>query len=71
MKMLLTRIGEGSKIVVTGDTDQSDRQTKDNGLLDLTNRLRNNQIPGMVACEFDKRDIRRHKIIEHILNLYS
>ncbi len=71
MKMLLTRIGEGSKIVVTGDTDQSDRQTKDNGLLDLTNRLRNHQIPGMVACEFDKRDIRRHKIIEHILNLYS
>jgi phosphate starvation-inducible PhoH-like protein len=71
MKMLLTRIGEGSKIVVTGDTDQSDRQTKDNGLLDLTNRLRNHQISGMIACEFDKRDIRRHKIIEHILNLYS
>jgi phosphate starvation-inducible PhoH-like protein len=71
LKMLLTRIGEGSKIIVTGDTEQTDRKNPENGLLDLTNRLKTNQVPGMVACEFDKRDIRRHKIIEHILNLYA
>jgi len=71
LKMLLTRIGEGSKIIITGDTEQTDRRNPENGLLDLTNRLKNSSVPGMIACEFDKRDIRRHKIIEHILKLYS
>jgi phosphate starvation-inducible protein PhoH and related proteins len=71
LKMLLTRIGEGSKIIITGDTEQTDRKSPENGLLDLTNRLKTCPVPGMVACEFDKRDIRRHKIIEHILNLYA
>lgn len=71
LKMLMTRIGEGSKIVITGDVEQTDRKTLDNGLLDLKSRLRIHTVPGMVACEFDVRDIRRHEIIEHVLNLYS
>jgi phosphate starvation-inducible PhoH-like protein len=71
LKMLLTRIGEGSKITITGDIEQTDRKNPENGLLDLTNRLKDNKVPGMVSCEFDKRDIRRHKIIEHILKLYA
>lgn len=71
MTMLLTRIGEGSKIVVTGDTDQSDRQTKDNGLLDLTNRLALKPIKGISVCAFDHKDIRRHRLITDILSLYS
>ena len=71
IKMLLTRIAEGSKIVITGDIEQTDRRTADNGLLDLTSRL--NQIPvaGIATCEFENKDIRRHKIIEDILKLYS
>jgi phosphate starvation-inducible PhoH-like protein len=71
MTMLLTRIGEGSKFIITGDTDQSDRQVKDNGLLDLRSRLQKTPVPGIALCEFDHRDIRRHKLIEHILNLYK
>lgn len=71
IKMLLTRIGEGSKIVITGDVEQTDRQTLDNGLLDLKNRIELNAVPGMAACEFEKKDIRRHHIIEHILNMYA
>lgn len=71
MKMIMTRIGEGSKIVITGDTDQADRSTGDNGLLDLKHRLMKNNVPGMIMCEFDTRDIRRHEIIEHILKIYS
>ena len=71
MKMLMTRISEGSKIVITGDVEQTDRKTPDNGLLDLKHRLQMNKVPGMVACEFDTRDIRRHKIIEHVLKMYS
>ncbi len=73
LKMIMTRIGIGSKIVITGDVEQTDRRTPDNGLLDLINRLENGKgvIPGMASCKFDMRDIQRHKIIEHILKMYS
>lgn len=71
MKMLMTRIGEGSKIVITGDVEQTDRKTLDNGLLDLTTRIEKFNVPGMKTCKFDTKDIRRHEIIEHVLNMYS
>lgn len=71
MTMILTRIGENSKIIITGDIDQSDRHVKDNGLLDLRNRLAKTPVKGIAPCEFDHRDIRRHKIITDILNLYK
>lgn len=71
MKMLMTRIGEGSKIVITGDVEQTDRKTPDNGLLDLKKRIDTYNVPGMTTCEFTNRDIRRHEIIEHILTMYS
>jgi len=71
IKMLMTRIAEGSKIVINGDIEQTDRKTPDNGLLDLQRRIEKNKVPGMTVCEFDQKDIRRHKIIEHILNMYQ
>ena len=71
MKMLMTRIGEGSKIVITGDVEQTDRKTLDNGLLDLKARIEKYNVPGMKTCEFDTKDIRRHEIIEHVLTMYS
>ena len=71
LKMLLTRIGEGSKIVITGDIEQTDRRTADNGLLDLTSKLKYSPVTGIATCEFETKDIRRHKIIEHILKLYN
>lgn len=71
MKMIMTRIGEGSKIVVTGDVEQTDRKTLDNGLLDLTDRIQKYNVPGMKACEFDTKDIRRHEIIKHVLKMYE
>jgi phosphate starvation-inducible PhoH-like protein len=71
MKMLLTRIAQGSKIVVTGDIEQTDRRTTDNGLLDLTGRLKQNPVYGISVCEFETRDIRRHRMIEHVLELYQ
>jgi hypothetical protein len=40
-------------------------------LLDLKSKILEHRVPGMAACEFDTRDIRRHQIIEHILNMYS
>lgn len=71
LKMIMTRIGEGSKIVITGDIEQADRKTADNGLLDLQNRLRKGVIPGLQQCHFELKDVQRHRIIEHVLNLYS
>lgn len=71
MKMLLTRIGVGSKIVVTGDIEQSDRILTNNGLHDITVKLNHNKIFGMELCEFDQRDIQRHPLISHILKLYA
>jgi phosphate starvation-inducible PhoH-like protein len=71
IKMLLTRIGEGSKIIVTGDVEQTDRKTLDNGLLDLKHRIHAHAVPGMKSCEFNSSDIRRHHIIEHVLKMYS
>ena len=73
LKMIMTRIGIGSKIVITGDVEQTDRRTPENGLLDLLSRLDGGKgvIPGLASCKFDMRDIQRHKIIEHILKMYS
>jgi len=71
LKMLLTRIGIGSKIVITGDIEQTDRRMVDNGIYDLTNRLLKKPTAGIGVCKFEIRDIRRHKIIEDVLELYS
>ena len=71
LKMIMTRIGVGSKIVITGDIEQADRKSADNGLLDLQNRLRKGVIPGLQLCTFDIKDVQRHRIIEHVLNLYG
>jgi phosphate starvation-inducible PhoH-like protein len=71
IKMLMTRIGIGSKIVITGDIEQTDRKIAQNGLLDLQHRLSKSNVPGLVSCEFTIEDIRRHYIIEHVLKLYN
>jgi len=71
LKMIMTRIGIGSKIVITGDIEQADRKTADNGLLDLQNRLGKGVIPGLQLCNFELKDVQRHRIIEHVLKLYG
>lgn len=71
LKMILTRIGVGSKLLITGDIEQTDRRTADNGLMDLLERSGRYQVPGMTLCKFDVRDVQRHKIIEHVLKMYS
>jgi phosphate starvation-inducible PhoH-like protein len=71
IKMLLTRIGEGSKIVVTGDVEQTDRTRDNNGLLDVLERLRIEAPSGISVCELGSRDIQRHPIIDQVLTLYQ
>ena len=69
--MLLTRIGANSKIVITGDVEQTDRARGQNGLVDLCQRLGEGGVDGIAVCELDNRDIQRHAIIGSVLELYS
>jgi phosphate starvation-inducible PhoH-like protein len=71
MKMLLSRIGTESRIVVTGDVEQADRARGENGLLDLCSRLEHYPVNGMAVCRLTGRDIQRHPIIGSVLALYD
>jgi phosphate starvation-inducible PhoH-like protein len=70
-KMLMTRIGEGSKIVITGDVEQADRNRGNNGLMDLCQRLQEGGVKGIAVCHLDNHDIQRHRIIDSVLKLYA
>lgn len=70
MKMLLTRIGENSRMVVTGDLAQADRGT-DNGLRDFLSKLEGKRLTHLDIIRFDKQDIERHDAVREVLNLYG
>jgi phosphate starvation-inducible PhoH-like protein len=70
MKMLLTRLGEGSKMVVTGDLRQADR-LEDNGLIDFCRLLENKKTSRIDIVEFDARDIERHDAVKEVLLVYG
>jgi phosphate starvation-inducible PhoH-like protein len=71
MKMLLTRLGEGSKMVVTGDLAQADRRS-DNGLIDFCNLLASKpNLKHIDIVEFDHKDIERHDAVREVLNIYG
>jgi phosphate starvation-inducible PhoH-like protein len=71
MKMLLTRLGENSKMVITGDTQQADRRAKDNGLLDFQSLMKNFDSQHIAGVEFAVRDVRRHPAVAEVLKLYG
>lgn len=70
MKTFLTRLGFHSRIVVTGDITQIDLPEGEvSGLIDVREKLRD--VQGISFVNLDKRDIIRHKLIEHILDAYE
>ena len=72
MKMLLTRLGESSKMIVTGDTRQADRKDPDNGLLDfkaLVSDYKNCQF--VAGVELTGKDIQRHPAVVEVLKIYK
>lgn len=70
MKMFLTRMGHGSKIVVTGDMTQVDLpRTVRSGLADAVHRLRN--IPGISVLHLDEGDIVRNPLVQKIVAAYE
>jgi len=70
MLMFLTRMGHGSKIVVTGDSSQIDLDDpRDSGLIDAVRRLR--RISGIAMHTLDKTDIVRHNLVQRIVEAYE
>ena len=70
MKMFLTRIGFGSKAVITGDVTQIDLQrNQKSGLIDALNVLKN--VRGISFCQFTSADVVRHPLVARIVDAYE
>ena len=71
MKMLLTRLGEGSRMVVTGDLAQADRP-RENGLLQFCELYGQGGDYRMIAMvRFETKDIERHPVVKEVLSIYK
>lgn len=71
MKMLLTRVGEGTKMVVTGDADQCDLTDGLGGLSDLVPRLNGKELEYLEHIVLENRDVQRHPVVKEILDIYQ
>jgi len=70
MKMFLTRLGMGSKMVITGDITQVDLpRTIPSGLVDAGHRLKNLERVGVITLE--NADIVRHPLVQQIVEAYE
>ena len=70
MKMLLTRIGEDSKMIIAGDIQQYERGFEQNGLSDLISRICENSVD-ISHIRFSEDDVVRNQVIKEILNMYK
>jgi len=71
MKMLLTRLGENSRIVITGDLDQCDKIENMNGLDDFLDKFRGTRSSSIGSFEFEKTDIQREDVVKEVLDIYE
>ena len=70
MKMFLTRMGVGSKVVVTGDVTQIDLPERTrSGLVDALHVLK--QVKGIAQCYFTEKDVVRHRLVQEIIKAYD
>ena len=70
LKMFLTRLGQNSKMIVTGDISQIDlRKNQSSGLVDAKNKL--NNIEGIGFTHLDSSDVLRHSLVKKILDKYQ
>lgn len=67
--MFLTRMGEGSKMVVTGDITQIDLDGKDSGLVHATSILEG--VEGISVCKLTAKDVVRHPLVMRIIHAYE
>jgi phosphate starvation-inducible protein PhoH and related proteins len=71
MKMLLTRIGDNSKLIVTGDLAQHERGYESNGLKLFIERLTRLGSERIKVVQFGNADIERHPVVTEVLRLYN
>ncbi len=70
MKMFLTRLGHGSKMIVTGDSTQTDLvDPRDNGLIDAAIRL--SKTRGVAFVHLQKEDVVRHDLVQRVIEAYD
>ena len=69
MKMFLTRMGEGSKMVITGDVTQIDLDGKPSGLVHATKILED--VEGISVCRLTSKDVVRHPLVMRIIRAYE
>ena len=70
MKMFLTRLGHGSKMIVTGDSTQTDLEDpKDNGLVDAALRL--SKTRGVAFVHLQTSDVVRHDLVQRVIEAYE
>jgi phosphate starvation-inducible PhoH-like protein len=70
MKMLLTRLGTGSKMVITGDLNQADRGNS-NGLYDFIQKINNRKLSHIDIVKFSQNDVERHPVVKEVLAIYG
>ena len=82
MLMLLTRIGRGSKMIITGDARQNDMSGgKKSGLIDVMTKMRRHNRfvedrygyvdNSMKLIEFSDKDVERSRIVKHVIDMYN
>lgn len=71
MKMLLTRLGENSRLIITGDLEQHDRKNEINGLEDFLEKFNGKRSSSITSVEFQKDDIQREEVVKEVLDIYS
>jgi phosphate starvation-inducible PhoH-like protein len=71
MKMLMTRLGENSRLVVTGDLEQYDRVNEVNGLEDFLSKFKGKRSSSISSIEFYKSDIQREEVVKEVLDIYG
>ena len=71
MKMLMTRLGENSRMVITGDLEQYDRIQEVNGLEDFLDKFKGKRSSSITSVEFQKGDIQREEVVKEVLDIYG
>ena len=71
MKMLLTRLGENSRLVITGDLEQYDKPDIINGLEDFLQKFKGKRSSSISSLEFEKSDIQREEVVKEVLDIYA
>ena len=71
MKMLMTRLGENSRMIITGDLEQYDRIQEVNGLEDFLDKFKGKRSSSITSVEFQKGDIQREEVVKEVLDIYG